>query len=439
MVSIATLLQVLGKPTKPLSVEKVTSFFIDSRKVNSGGMFFAIEGEKSDGHDYLKDVQARGACAAVVEKGKSSVCLSMPVFEVEDVSQALATLAKTALNQRKTKVIGITGSVGKTSTKDYIFTFLQKKFKVFKTPGNANTQLTVPLNVLNASIDRDFLILEMGMSKKGQIKRLVDIAPPTIAILTTISLVHAEFFESLEGIAHEKAQIFSHPQTQQGIFCQNIPFFEKVFNTGSCRKKVLIKGCAGDYELCEKNISFYEDSKRVSSFPFPDIGRHHLDNFALSVFLARFLGVSWEEIKLSSKDIKPGFRRFNRIEKNAITFIDDSYNASLLSVKGALSHLPLAKKGGRRFAVLAEMLELGKFSESCHQEVAQHALSCVDELVCLGSACRPMLHVWEAEGRKATLFEDKKQVKAYLKGVLQKGDVVLLKGSRHHQLEELLS
>src|SRR3990167_7217993 len=173
-------------------------FAIDSREVVPWGLFFALKGEKVDGHSFLGEVAARGAFAAVVDKGYQGPDYGLWLFRVHDVVVALQEVAKRALQERKSRVIGITGSIGKTTTKEFIYEMLSKKFRVHKGAGSRNSQRTLPLVILEANGDEEFLVLEMSMSEKGHIRKLVEIAPPQIVVLTLIALSHPKNFSGID-------------------------------------------------------------------------------------------------------------------------------------------------------------------------------------------------------------------------------------------------
>lgn len=192
---------------------RVLGFRQDSRDVQPGELFFAMKGEKVDGHEYLEQIASQGAIGAFVSKEYRGPNYGLQLVAVDNVLDSLQSLAKIVHAQRSARVVGVTGSVGKTTTKEFIATLLEGKFRVGKTPGNANSQVSVPLSILNATGDEEVFVVEMGMSNPREIHRLVSIAPPEVAIITKIALAHAVFFtDGLEGIAAAKAEILSIPQ-----------------------------------------------------------------------------------------------------------------------------------------------------------------------------------------------------------------------------------
>jgi UDP-N-acetylmuramyl pentapeptide synthase len=197
---------------------KVHGFKQDSREVVPGDLFFALKGERVDGHAYLEEVAAKGAVGAIVDEEYKGKEFGLVLVRVKSVISSLHELAKAIQATRRARVIGVTGSVGKTTTKEFIATLLEAKYRVGKTPGNANSQVGVPLSILNSAGDEDVFVMEMGMSLPHEIEKLIDIAPPEVAIITKIALAHAAFFpDGLEGIAAAKMEILSHPSTRLGI------------------------------------------------------------------------------------------------------------------------------------------------------------------------------------------------------------------------------
>lgn len=406
---------------------------VDSRLAKEREIFFALPGEKIDGHQFLEDASAKGVKAAVVSKNYSGKDYGLKLFFVHDVLECLQNLAKSFLKRKNVPVIGVTGSVGKTTTKDFIATLLEKRYKVAKSPGNSNSQIGLPLAILNhLSGDEDFLVLEMGMTHAGQIAELVQIAPPTVAVVTMVDLVHAGNFASLEEITEAKAEIFSHPKTSLGIFSNDILHKKILESKGSCKKKTFSTKQDADFTLFSKGsyslLSYNENKIRIKDFPF--LGEHNKGNFLAAAQVAHHLGIPWQEILEQIAQLKLPERRLQILEKKGVKFINDSYNACEISVKAALQSLPLPHSGGRKIAVIGEMLELGAFSEKCHREVGKHALHYVDKIYCLGNECRYIVEEWELAGRPAYFFNNLQPLVEALRNDLKMYDVVLLKGSR---------
>jgi len=403
---------------------------VDSRYTQPGQLFIALPGSKTSGSNYVREAVSKGATAAIVDENFSGP-IDIPLLKVPDTLLAFQQLAHSLFDTWHPKIAAITGSVGKSTTKEFLRTILQERYKTAASKGNQNSQIGLPLSLLNeTSGEEEALVLEMGMTEKGHIRRLVDIAPPDIVVITRVDLVHAKNFESIHEIARAKAEIMSHPKTQIAVIHRDIENFAEIKNFGTCRKISFgMHSQDADYSgsLLDQNIS-----------QFPLRGIHLQHNFLAAVIVAREWGLTWEEIRLAIPKLRLLSSRMEEIEKDGVLFLNDSYNAAEISVKAALDSLPTPKKGGRRFAVLGEMLELGKYSEECHRRVATHALDKLDGLFLIGPGTQPMQEVWSAQRREVDIFCDKQALKEALKKQILPGDVVLIKGSRFWELGKIV-
>lgn len=412
----------------------VTGVCVDSRLLKKGELFFALKGERTDGHEYLSQIAAQGASAAVVRRSYTGNNFNIPLLYVDDPLQALQSLAKTLLAIYQPKIIGVTGSVGKTTTKDFITQLLKKRFHVASSPGNNNTQISMPLSILNCTTGaEEVLVLEMGMTHKGNIRGLVDIAPPDIAVITTTTLVHACNFESLEEIGLAKAEIFSNPKTRLGILDRNIINFDELTHQGRCRKiSFAVNTPKADFTIFDKGQYLVVKSidGEVQLPALQVLGKHNIHNFLAASAVVRSLGVSWDDISASIGNLELPERRLQIVEKHGIVFVNDSYNASPLSLKAALDSLPNPQKGGKSIAVIGDMAELGKFSQKGHRDIGEHALGKVDYMLCFGKESAEIERCWKMAKKPVKWFADRSGVAQELKNIAQPGDVVLLKGSR---------
>lgn len=425
----------------------VTGVAVDSRLLQPGQLFFAIPGAQTDGHHYLEQVAAQQAAGAVVSISYKGPSFGLPLVRSENPLLALQQLARADLAQRRSKVIAITGSVGKTTTKDFVSTLLSQKYKIACTPGNSNSQIGMPLALLNHTEgNEDFFILEMGMTHPGNIAQLTTIAPPFLVMITQVALVHAANFHSLEEIADTKGEILDHPATEAAFLCCDHPFFLKLSKRG-CAHKIGYSSVdpKSDFYISVDGDSatVYAQGEAIPIGKIPVPGEHNRVNLLAAIACARYLEMSWEQIKNGLRLLKLPERRLEVISKRDVLFVNDSYNASEISLKAALKSLPNPAKGGRTIAVLGEMLELGKFSEECHLEVAKVAASHVDAVLCIGEGCAPIYDHWNSLKRpvfwvKKRSEEGRQQLTLELKQVVRPGDVVLLKGSRSNQLWKIL-
>ena len=420
--------------------ETITGFAQDSREVMPGHFFFALRGERVDGHAFLPEVAARGGVAALVSKEYTGDHFGLLLLKIEDVLKALHDLARAVHRERRTRVIAVTGSIGKTTTKEFIAHLLGKKYYLTKTPGSANSQVGVPLSILNAKGDEELFIIEMGMSQKSEIARLVSIAPPEVGVVTNISYSHVAFFsDGIEGIAAAKAEIFSSEKTRVGVIGPAAIAFSCIWQAGNCRK-IVCGVREGDYVLKREGEKVFVVERGVCSpaLTLPFQASHLCENFLIAVAVARVLGLSWEEVLERTPTLTTPAKRFEKIEREGVVFINDSYNANVSSMKAALHNLPSPEKGKKIIAVLGAMKEMGEYTLPFHREVAEYALHYCDQLLCLGEECQVMVDLFQEKERPAELHCDLASLKKRVFECVEAGDVVLLKGSRSNQLWNIL-
>ncbi len=401
------------------SSSQVSGYQIDSRSVCPGDLFFAVVGERHDGHDFLREVRAAGAVGAVVSKTYGGPDFGLVLLKVDDVVLSLQTLAKKSLEGASIQIVGITGSVGKTTTKDFTATLLEGKYRVGKTLQSQNSKLTLPLTVLNRLDDIEVLVLEMGMSEPGDIERLVGIAPPDIAVLTKVALAHAAFFPGgLSEIARGKGAIFSSPKTRCALFDRDFLHYPEVVEKIQCEKKI-----------------FSEESEPIRA-PFKE--PHIVHNFWAAVSVARAMKMEWDEIDRQIPKLQLPKMRFEQFEKEGVLFINDAYNANPESMRAALFSLGAIKSPGKKIALLGTMKELGNLSEAQHREIGLYAQQFVDHLLVLGEEAKPLFDSYRESKIEAEFFLDLKQMALRLKEIKETGDAVLIKGSRSMSMETVL-
>jgi len=418
---------------------EITGFSFDSREVQKGHVFFALKGEKFDAHGFLSEVASRGAVGAVVEASYLGDSYGLCLLKVPNVVEALQRLAQVAQESRRQRIVAVTGSVGKTTTKEFIATLLAQKYTVSRTPGNNNSQVGLPLAILNASGEEEFFVAEMSMSQKGHIKKLVEIAPPEIAVVTKIGHANIEYFpDGFEGIAEAKAEILSHPKTTFAVLNRQVLAFQAFKQELSCPKKIFaLAPEKGDFVL-EEGWVIQEGEEYSSSFRLPFSATHLCEDFIAAASVARLLGLSWEEITAGAHHLKAVDKRFERIEKDGYVIINDCYNASPESMEAALSNLPKPAYGAKTIAVFGEMVDLGSYSEERHRDLAHMASDKIDHCLCYGKGCLPMLEIFNKNGKPAEFFRDLQQLKSILFEISKPGDVILIKGSRSNKLWQIL-
>jgi UDP-N-acetylmuramoyl-tripeptide--D-alanyl-D-alanine ligase len=428
------------------SSQRIEGFEFDSRKIQPGFVFFALKGETVDGHDFLTEVAQKKATAAVVSSDYKKEIPGLVLIRVPHVVRALQDLAKIAFAKRKRKVIGVTGSVGKTTTKEFISTILEGAFAVKKTPGNANSQVSLPLTILNSDEKEDVFVAEMGMSQHHEIEALIQIAPPDLAVITKIALSHALFFpRGLEEVAEAKSEILLHPNTQEAIVNSQAARFPAIQKT---RLPVTYYRVSGDEsELLANEAGLFRignsyciriQSEKTTTFHLPFQATHLCENFLAAALVARRLGMEWDAIFFQAQKLTPYKMRFEKTEKNGVIYINDSYNANPESMKAALHNLPKPTQSGKTIAVLGEMRELGVFSEDAHREIGREASKVADLLLCLGRDCTYMAEEFARSNRPVLHFFDFFELKKAFGSHVQQGDVVLVKASNSLKLWRIL-
>ncbi len=414
---------------------------VDSRTVKKDELFVALKGERVNGHDFLEQVAAKGVRVAMVSEGYKGLDYGMKLLRVEDPLKSLAALAKKVMEKHPAFVVGVTGSLGKTTSKDFTATLLSKKYSVWKSPHSYNGVIGLPLSILNCEGNEQLMVLEYGIDGPGGLDPLLNIVTPDIAVLTWVDLVHAEFYKNLEEIALTKGKIFVSDKTKIGIVNRDIPFYDEVCLFGktgklsySSRRKE-----ADIYLATEgKEVVINEWGEEKLRMPWTVPGEHNKDNALAAITVALCMGLSWEEIADGLREFTLPPKRFEKVIKEGITYINDAYNASLSSVRAALTELPVPNKGGKKIAVLGEMRELGKYSKACHEQVAEIALGTVDTVLCLGNECQPIYEIWTLNKRDVALFDKRVELVSHLKEIAKPGDVVLLKGANRHELWKVL-
>ncbi len=389
----------------------------NSTSVEPGDLFFALPGDNVDGHSFVGDAKARGAKAAVVQR---KVDVDLPQIVVDDTLLALKKAAKRRLEIEKPHIFAITGSVGKTTTKDFLTQILKRSFRIASTVGNYNTKITLPQRILNITEDIDWLVLEMGMTRRGDIKNLVEIAPPEMALLTTIAFAHAENFASLDEIAQGKLEIFSHPSTRFAVIEKNFSYRDQI-NVPWVE--------APSFSLVGDQL--YLDSKPYATFLLP--GAHNAKNLSLAITAARLIGMDDETIKEAIPSLELPSMRLQKVKKEGILFLNDAYNANLTSMMAALDTLGQFPHPNK-IAVIGDMLELGDLTEEHHRNLGRYALEKVDTLLCYGQSTLYAHEEWSREKRPSFHFSDKADLVKKLKELAGDEDLILVKGSRGNAL-----
>lgn len=435
IVTLKKLAEFLGKPIQ--QDRAISGFSADSRTILPGMVYCALKGEKVDGHQFVEEAFQKGASACIVDRPCAS---KGNLFLVDDVLKAVQALAERVIAEKQLRIIAVTGSVGKTTVKEFIAQLLSGSYEVFKTPGNANSQIGLPLAILNGLEDRhEMAVVEMGMSHPGEIAKLVKIAPPEIALINSVGYCHAEFFTGLSSIAKAKAEIFSNPSTKHRLFHWSLEaLLPQMIREGALPFGLENPSLAFSL-FHHQNRFMFKAQGRMHSLPMqPFHSSHLLHNLLAALSAVSMLNIDLSPIIARIGTLKSPEKRFQVVEKDDVILINDSYNACPLSMKAALKELPEPIKDGRRIAVLGAMAELGSFSEACHREVGAYAREHVDYLICFGKECKPLAEEWSKGGKGFELYEDYESLVEAVKRLMRPNDVLLLKGSNSNQLWKLI-
>lgn len=434
---------------------EIEDIVIDSRKVKKKYLFIAIVGENKDGHDYLKEAVDNGAAAVIVDKNFANDLImdsDTAVLQVENTTKALQDIAHNyRMSFSNLKVIAVTGSAGKTTTKDLIHSVINQKYNCLKTNGNYNNHIGVPLTLLRLTGSEDYAVVEMGMSNLGEIDLLAKIAAPEIGVVTNVAAAHLKQLGSLEKIAQAKKELIDNLQESElAILNYDNNYTRKMGENTAA--EVIYFGFADGADLKTKNYD-YDQEKEILRFDisyknsnyslkFNKAGKYNIYNAMAAVIIGFKLGLMLEEIQVGLLKTKFSSLRMEFLElKNDVKIINDSYNANPLAVKAALDVLA-AKKGKRKIAVLASMLELGKQSALKHQEVGEYiAAGEIDILVTIGEKAKEFAigAALKNSSVKVISLANKKEAVEFLKNEIEFGDLILFKGSRANKLEKIIS
>lgn len=435
------------------------SVVLDSRLVEPGGIFIATRGEHVDGHSFIDQVFDAGALGVICEE--APVQPKGAYILVEDSFLALKDLAEYYRSQLDIKVVGITGSVGKTSTKEFVASVLSQKYRVLKTEGNYNNEVGLPLTVLRIREDCEVAVLEMGISDFGEMHRLSKIAKPDVCLITNIGQCHLENLGTRDGILKAKTEIFDFMQ-EGGQICLNgdddklvtirevrgsIPvFFGGGSNNAVYADNYENRGLIGSRaQIHMKGIAGHDVCSFEAEIPLP--GEHMLYNALAATAAGMLFGLTAEEIQEGIRTVKAVDGRSHVIRTDRLTLIDDCYNANPVSMKAALDLLHMTElsevfeDAARKVAVLGDMFELGTDEAELHREVGVYAANKqIDVLVCVGNLCR---HMYEGASKVCSVtscyyFEDKEALAAQMDTIIQDGDLVLVKASHGMHFEELI-
>lgn len=422
----------------------------DTRTVQSNQLYVPLVGERFDGHQFVKDAEEKGAAAVLWQQDHPLPELHLPVIVVEDTLEALQQLAARYREECQAKVVAVTGSNGKTTTKDLIASLLAEKVPVHKTKGNLNNHIGVPLTLLSMPEQTKIAVIEMGMNHRGEISVLSKIARPDVAVITNIGESHIEHLGSREGIARAKLEIKDglsptgvmimdgdEPLLQSFLKNESRPRIKVGWQPHSDEspEQIEVKGTEG--------VSF-RSRKTGTHFTLPLLGRHNIKNALLAIEVARYFGLREEEIVRGLAHVTlTGMRLEMKLSRNGMLLIDDAYNASPTSMKAALDLLAEIEPEKEKWALLGDMLETGEQEEHYHREIGVYAMEKgINRLYTIGERGRWIYEgAMEAEARDNQALVHFHTPDEAVETLLQEGHhetILLVKASRAARLDQIV-
>ena len=424
----------------------VEGVVIDSRKVTTGNLYIPTIGARANGHSFAHNALDAGAAATLWQKDQPSPPTAVPVIIVEQTEKALQQLAMAYKDDLNMKVIGITGSNGKTSTKDILASILGTTYRVHKTPGNLNSEFGMPLTLLMAPVDTEIAVLEMGMRGLGQIKLLSDMAKPDVSIITCIGEAHIEELGSRENISIAKFEITSG-LSDDGLFVYHgdEPLLKARIAEANPRFNMVPfgDGTNNDYSPTsigvDGNGMVFTIGQTDLTFHLSVLGKHNVMNALAAIAVARHFNVTFEKIKAGLANVEMSKMRMEISHaKNGLMLIDDTYNSSPTSVRATLDLLYSLTGYQKKIVVLADMLELGEHTVRYHEEMGEYVdPNDIDILFTYGPLSK---HTADYSKVKLTQhFDDKLTLAKELAALTNERDVCLIKGSRGMALEDVIN
>lgn len=428
--------------------KSATSVSIDTRTIKKNSIFVAIKGKNFDGHNFIKDAIKKGATSIVVSNRKLSKLdfVEIPIISVKNTLNAYGELANVWRNKFAGKVISITGSNGKTSTKEMIAHLLSSKYKVHKTILNNNNNIGVPLTLLSAPQNVDFIVLEHGTNHFGEIEYTAKIAQPDYAIITNIGTSHLEFLKSKEKVLEEKISLFNHVKKDGCIFINNDDALLKTKKRNF--NKIITFGSKGSVDVKERSLGYDDEAKpklkilgfnKNLEFTLPLLGRSNSENILAAVSVTLKIGLTKKEILRQIKKLQPVKGRLVLSDFKNFSLIDDTYNANPESMKKAIEVLAKFRKRKNKIFVLGDMFELGKDAKKYHEQIGKEITKLKQsELLTIGKNAKYLNEASTSLKVKKHHFNYRSKLNNYLESLNINNSVILVKGSRGMEMEEFL-
>lgn len=421
---------------------EITGVEKDSRLIEEGFLYLPFVGARVDGHDFIPQVFEKGALCTLSER---DLDIDKPYIKVDSVANALKDIAEFYREQLSCKIIGITGSVGKTSTKEMVASVLSEKYQVLKTEGNYNNEIGMPLTILKIRDNHQIAVIEMGISDFEEMHRLAKVAKPDVCVITNIGTCHLENLGDRDGVFRAKTEMFDYAKENYFV----------VLN-GDDDKLIQVKEVNGSKPIffgidTEQNVGVvsyqakgvlgteaeirYFDKKFHTMIPIP--GFHMLYNAMAATCIGVHFDMTFEEIDSGIRKLKAISGRNNIFDVNGITVIDDCYNANPMSMKASLNVLSGAD--GRKVAILGDMFELGKDEINLHKQVGEAAANLkIDVVICIGHLSKNIAETAKQGAGKVYYFEEKSDFEANINDYIKQGDTVLIKASNGMKFQTIV-
>lgn len=426
-----------------LKSEQITGVEKDSRLIEEGFLYIPFVGARVDGHDFIPQVFEKGALCTLSEKDLPDS--ESPYIRVKSTAQALKDIAEFYREQLDCKIIGVTGSVGKTSTKEMIASVLEERYQVLKTEGNYNNEIGMPLTILKIRENHDIAVIEMGISDFGEMHRLAKVSKPDVCVITNIGTCHLENLGDRDGVFKAKTEMFDFAKEHCFVVLNGDD--DKLMHIKEVKGSVpVFFGIDTEQEVCiekyqtlgvkgtEATIRYF-DKTFDTLIPIP--GYHMLYNAMAATCIGVHFHMTFEEIDRGIRKLKALGGRNHIFEAHGKTIIDDCYNANPMSMKASLEVLSQAE--GRKVAILGDMFELGEKEISLHKEVGETAAGfCIDLIICIGQLAKNIYEGAVTKGNQVLYFETKESFFEKMDILLKKGDTVLVKASNGMKFQEIV-
>lgn len=437
--------------SEDLEQKEVTGVQIDSRKITKGNLFIPMPGERADGHQFIEAVMEAGALVTLSEQEQKE---TIPYILVKSCAQALKDLASYYRSQLDCSIVGITGSVGKTSTKEMIASVLEQKFRVQKTAGNFNNEIGLPLTIFSIREEHQVAVVEMGISDFGEMTRLAQIARPDLCVITNIGYCHLDQLGDRSGVLKAKTECF--PFVKEGglvllngdddqlATIRDIPGKKKQWysltqsDANGYAHDLVPKGMLG----VDAIIELHQDGKETESFPveIPIPGEHNVMNALAAACIGSYMGLDQNQIQAGIRNVQTIQGRTNLIRHNELLIIDDCYNANPMSMKASVQVLSASE--GRKVAILGDMGELGEEKRNLHFQVGEAvADSKIDVLIAIGELAEEMIFALQKQQPviENYYFKSKEEALPFIEKFVQPKDTILVKASHFMQFEDIVA